>query len=68
MPRMAKKTGMNSGTLWIIAILLLAIVLTAISFSEYSRSAFWLMLPYLIWVAYASYLNLGIWRLNRGAA
>lgn len=51
-----------------IVILLLTIVLTAISFSEYSRSAFWLMLPYLIWVAYASYLNLGIWRLNRGAA
>lgn len=25
MPRMAKKTGMNSGTLWIIAILLLAV-------------------------------------------
>ena len=48
--------------------LLLAIVLTALSFSEYSRFAFWLMTPYLGWVGYATYLNFGFWRLNRGAA
>jgi tryptophan-rich sensory protein len=51
-----------------ILILLLAIVLTAISFSEYSRCAFWLMTPYLGWVGYATYLNFGFWRLNRGVA
>ncbi len=50
-----------------ILILLMAIVLTAISFSEYSGYAFWLMAPYAIWVGYATYLNLGFWRLNRGA-
>ncbi len=51
-----------------ILILLMAIVLTAISFSEYSGYAFWLMAPYAMWVGYATYLNLGLWRLNRGAA
>lgn len=51
-----------------ILFLLLAIVLTAISFSGYSLFAVWLMAPYASWVAYASYLNLGIWRLNRGTA
>ena len=51
-----------------ILILLMAIVLTSISFSENSRYAFWLMAPYAIWVGYATYLNLGLWRLNRGAA
>ena len=51
-----------------ILILLVAIVLTAISFSGYSRYAFWLMAPYLIWVGYATYLNFGLWRLNRGTA
>lgn len=51
-----------------ILVLLLAIVLTTISFSGHSRYAFWLMTPYLGWVAYATYLNLGLWRLNRGAA
>jgi tryptophan-rich sensory protein len=51
-----------------ILILLLAIVLTAISFSVYSSYAFWLLMPYLGWVAYATYLNFGLWGLNRGAA
>ena len=51
-----------------ILILLLAIALTTMSFSAHSRYAFWLMMPYLGWVAYATYLNLGLWRLNRGAA
>ena len=51
-----------------ILILLLAIVLTAMSFFGCSRPAFWIMTPYLGWVGYATYLNFGLWRLNRGAA
>ncbi len=51
-----------------ILILLLAIVLTAISFSSRSCLAFQMMMPYLGWVGYATYLNFGLWRLNRGAA
>ena len=51
-----------------ILILLLAIVLTAMSFLGCSRPAFWMLTPYLGWVGYATYLNVGIWRLNRGAA
>lgn len=51
-----------------IQILLLLIVMTAISFSEYSAWAFWLMAPYLAWVGYATYLNFELWRLNRGGA
>jgi translocator protein len=47
-----------------ILFLLLAIVLTTISFSSHSPSAVWLMMPYAGWVAYATYLNLGIWLLN----
>ncbi len=30
-----------------------------------SRTAATLMLPYLIWVSYATYLNIGFWVLNR---
>lgn len=51
-----------------IIILLLAIVLTTISFLRHSGYAFWLMMPYLSWVAYATYLNFGLWWLNRGTA
>lgn len=51
-----------------IVTLFLAIALTAKSFLSCSRPAFWLMTPYLGWVGYATYLNLGIWRLNRSVA
>jgi benzodiazapine receptor len=51
-----------------ILILLLAIVLTTTSSSSHSLYVFWLMTPYLGWVSYATYLNFGVWRLNRGAA
>ncbi|MBV8050985.1 MAG: tryptophan-rich sensory protein [Acidobacteriaceae bacterium] len=48
-----------------IFILLGGISATVIAFYPFSRVAFWLMLPYAGWVAFASYLNLSIWRLNR---
>jgi translocator protein len=49
-----------------IIILLSAVVMTAVRFAEFSRLAFWLMTPYCVWVLYASYLNFGIWHLNKG--
>jgi hypothetical protein len=49
-----------------IIVLLGAIAVTAMRFAEFSRLAFWLMTPYGAWVLYASYLNFGIWRLNKG--
>jgi tryptophan-rich sensory protein len=51
-----------------IIVLLAAIAMTAMRFAEFSRLAFWLMTPYGAWVLYASYLNFGIWRLNKGTA
>jgi translocator protein len=44
--------------------LLAAIVATAIVFRTFSETAFWLMVPYAIWVCFASLLNFEIWRLN----
>ncbi len=41
------------------------ILLTTLQFSSLDRRTFWLMLPYLAWVAFAGYLNLGIFWLNR---
>jgi benzodiazapine receptor len=49
-----------------IIVLLAAIAMTAMQFAEFSHLAFWLMTPYGAWVLYASYLNFGIWRLNKG--
>lgn len=49
--------------LWIIA-LWIAIFITVLKFEKLDRRAALLMLPYLIYVAYAGYLNLGIFFLN----
>lgn len=42
----------------------LAIALTVLLFRRRDRLAGMLMLPYLLWVAYAAALNVAIWRLN----
>jgi tryptophan-rich sensory protein len=49
----------------VISALWLAIVATVIAFTGISVWATWLMVPYLLWVSFASLLNLAIWRLNR---
>ena len=47
-----------------IAILWLTILATIIAFWRVRRAAGALLLPYLVWVSFATYLNAGIWRLN----
>lgn len=42
----------------------LAIAFTMFRFLKISRSAFFLLLPYIIWVTFAVYLNCMIWVLN----
>lgn len=48
-----------------ILLLLVAIVVCTIKFFAISNLAGALMLPYLIWVAFATVLNVSIWFLNR---
>lgn len=48
-----------------IIFLWLAILATMISFYKVSKPAAWLLLPYLLWVSFASYLNIALWSLNR---
>ena len=50
--------------LWLVLLWYL-IRLTMKQFGEVSAAAAKLLLPYLIWVTFAGYLNLGIWWLNR---
>ncbi|MEZ6064547.1 MAG: TspO/MBR family protein [Planctomycetaceae bacterium] len=49
-----------------IVVLWLAIVATTIAFFRRSRIAGWLLVPYLAWVTFASYLNFTLWQLNKG--
>ena len=48
---------------WLIALWLLIIV-TLILFSRLSNAAGYLIIPYLLWVSFAAYLNLGVAILN----
>lgn len=48
-----------------ISLLLLAIIGTILLFSRISVAAAWLLVPYLLWVGYATALNARIWMLNR---
>lgn len=47
-----------------IIFLWLAIVATIIAFAKVSRPAAWLLLPYVLWVSFAVYLNYMIYALN----
>lgn len=48
---------------WLLALWLL-ILLTTLQFFKETTAAGWLLVPYLAWVAFAGYLNAGIWLLN----
>lgn len=47
-----------------IALMLLVIVWTMVLFFRISKPAMWLLVPYILWVSFASYLNYSIWILN----
>lgn len=47
-----------------ICLLWLAIIFNILLFRKISRTAAWLLVPYLLWVTFAAYLNFSIWRLN----
>ncbi|MDO8492994.1 MAG: TspO/MBR family protein [bacterium] len=58
--------GLHSpgGALVEIIFLWLAILATIIAFAKISRPAAWLLVPYILWVSFAMYLNYAIWSLN----
>ena len=48
---------------WLLVLLILIIV-TAVEFSKADRRAGFLMIPYILWVTFAAYLNFGVFLLN----
>lgn len=53
------------GAAFIIVLLWIFIIWNIKVFSNYSRVAAWLLVPYLLWVSFASALNIGIYLLNK---
>lgn len=49
--------------IWLVALWLLILWMT-VCFYQVDRTAALLQIPYLIWVAFAGYLNFGVWLLN----
>jgi tryptophan-rich sensory protein len=56
------------GNFWLafgeIIVLWIFILLTIVSFGKVSKTAAWLLVPYILWVTFASYLNYTIASLN----
>jgi tryptophan-rich sensory protein len=48
-----------------IILLWIFILLTIFSFAPISKTAAWLLVPYISWVSFATILNFAIWQLNR---
>ena len=49
--------------LWLLVLWGLILWMIA-AFAKVDRPAAWLQVPYLLWVSFAAYLNLGVWLLN----
>ena len=49
--------------IWIIMLLLLIVILIY-QFYQYRKLSAYLLIPYLLWVVFATYLNIGIYALN----
>lgn len=49
-----------------IIFLWIAIIATIFIFAKISRAAAWLLIPYILWVSFAGFLNYTIWQLNLG--
>ncbi len=58
--------GLRSPGLGLLCVLALMVViaLTIAAFLKRSRPAAWLLIPYLLWVGFATALNFEIWRMN----
>jgi benzodiazapine receptor len=50
--------------LFVIVILWIAILFTILNFYKVSGTAGFLLIPYILWVSFASVLNFSLWRLN----
>lgn len=50
--------------IWIIILAVLIIIMIA-RFYEKQKTAVWLQVPYLLWALFATYLNFGVYLLNR---
>lgn len=58
--------GLHSPGLALIEVIFLwfSIILNIFYFSKISKISAWLLVPYILWVSFAAFLNFSLWRLN----
>ena len=62
------KVTISFGELFSIAtnsVMIFVVLAMSAQFSRRDPAAAWLCAPYLLWLLFAAYLNLGVWLLNR---
>ncbi len=52
------------GGLIVILLLDLLVLITMVKFKAINKLSFWLLIPYLVWILFATYLNIGFVLLN----
>ena len=50
--------------MWLLLLLAL-VAATIVAFRQINPTAAWLLVPYALWLLFATYLNAAIWLLNR---
>ncbi len=53
-----------TASVFVIIALLVLVIITAVKFKELNNAAFWLLVPYILWLLFATYLNIGVAVLN----
>ncbi len=53
-----------TAAVFVIFILLILVIITALKFKNLNKTAFWLLVPYIVWLLFATYLNIGVAVLN----
>ena len=59
-----RERDLEAAFFWLVGLIVLVLFMIA-DFSRRNAAAAWLSAPYLLWLLFAAYLNLGIWLLNR---
>ncbi len=57
--------GLRGLALIDLLILIVFVVITTVQFFKIDKLAGWLLIPYIIWISFAAFLNYSVWQLNR---
>lgn len=64
-PLLFFRAGLYGASLVWLIFLLVLVLATIAAFRQVSRAAAWLLVPYVLWLLFAAYLNAAVWVLNR---